>query len=185
MQQPRTHSPRPRKKRKVTFNGDPVTSAPPQPCQQLASEDVRFSSPSEGPPSTLHPAPQAENNEPQPAADAAKTSRKKRKKRDSVALGKEPSPEPGASNPGDVIMSPYTRKKRHKSQPAGGAERSRDLAAPATADTSLRAGIEDTDLDMAKQTKTRKQKSRPVDAGKLSSYYWPSFHILWVKQEAV
>jgi hypothetical protein len=121
-----------------------------------------------------------------PAADLAETSRKKRKKRDSVASGKGHSPEPGASNPGDVTMPPHTRKKRHKDQPAGDAERSRDLAAPATGEASLRAGIEDTNLDMAKQAKTRKQKSGPMDTGELSPNHSPSSHILrWVKQEVV
>ena len=82
-------------------------------------------------------------------------------------------------------MAPHTRKKSRKDRPAGDAERSRDLpAAPATGDASLRAGTEDTDLDMAKQAKSRKQKSGLVDAGELSSNYLPSFHILrWVKQE--
>lgn len=139
MQQPSTDfivTPRPRKKRKVAFHSDLVTSAAPQPSQQLALEDVRPSSPCEGSPTTVHrstseavalplsgptalrPASQAESMEADPAADPAETSRKKRKKRNSVPLGKGPSPEPGASNSGDVIMSPHTRKKRRKDQPA-------------------------------------------------------------------
>jgi hypothetical protein len=52
-----------------------------------------------------------------PATDLAETSRKKRK-RDRVPLGKGPSPDPGASNPGDVTMSLPTRKKRRKDEPA-------------------------------------------------------------------
>jgi hypothetical protein len=63
-----------------------------------------------------------------------------------------------------------------RSHCAGDTERSQDLpAAPATGDASLRAGIEVTTL--AKQAKTRKEKSRPVDAGELSSDDSPSFHI--------
>jgi hypothetical protein len=139
VQQPSTHfivTPRPRKKRKVASKGDLVTSAAPQPSQQLALEDVRPSSPCEGSPTTvhkstieavalplsgsttLHPASQAENMEADPAADPAETSHKKRKKRNSVPLGKGPSPGPGASNSGDVTMSPHTRKKRRKDHPA-------------------------------------------------------------------
>lgn len=139
MQEPSTHlidTLRPRKKRKVAFNGDLVTSAAPHPSQQLALEDVGPSSPCEGSPitvhkstseavalplpgpTTLHPASQAENMEADPATDPAKTLRKKGKKRNRVPLGKGPSPEPGASNSGDVTMSPHTRKKRRKDQPA-------------------------------------------------------------------
>lgn len=52
---------------------------------------------------------------------------------------------------------------------AGDAERSQDLpTAPASGDASLRASIEVTDPDTAKQTKTRRQKSGPMDAGELS-----------------
>ena len=139
VQQPSTHfidTPRPRKKRKVTFNGDLVTSAAPQPSQQLALEDVRPLSPCEESPTTVHkstseavalplsgqttlyPASQAENVEADPATDPAETSRKKKNKRNRVPLGKGPSPEPGASNSADVTMSPHTRKKRRKDQPA-------------------------------------------------------------------
>jgi hypothetical protein len=134
VQQPGTHfigTPRPRKKRKVAFNGDLVTAAP-QPPQQLASEDVRPSSPGGSSATahkstseavalplsgstTLHPASQAEDMEADPTADPVETSRKKRK-RNNVALG--PSPEPEASNSGDVIILPHTRKKRRKDQPA-------------------------------------------------------------------
>lgn len=66
---------------------------------------------------------------------------------------------------------------------AGDAGRSRDLpATPATGDVSLQAGIEVTNPDMAKQAKTQKEKSGPVDAGELSSNYSPSSRILrWVK----
>jgi len=136
VQQPTTHvtdTPRPQKKRKVALNGDLVTSTAPQPSQQSALEDVRPSLPREGPPisvhkstseavtlplsgpTTLHPTSQAENMEVDPTADPAGTLRKKRKKRDSVPLGKG-SPEPGASNSGDVIISPHTRKKHRKGQ---------------------------------------------------------------------
>jgi hypothetical protein len=138
VQQPSTHlidTPRPRNKRKVAFNSDLVTSATPQPSQQLALQDVRPSSPCEGSPTTvhksaseavalplsgsttLHPASQAENMEADPATDLAETSRKKRK-RDRVPLGKGPSPDPGASNSRDVTMSLPTRKKRRKDPPA-------------------------------------------------------------------
>jgi len=56
--------------------------------------------------------------------------------------------------------------------------------ADATGDASLRTGIETTNPDMVKRTKTRKEKSGPVDAGELSRIYSLSFHILrWVKQE--
>src|SRR6266849_5633015 len=139
VQRPSTHfidTPRPRKRRKVSFNGDLVTSAAPQPSQQLALEDVLPSSPCEGSlttihksiseavalplsgPTTLRPASQAENMEADSTADPVGTSRKKRKKRNSVPSEKGPSPEPAASNSGDVIMSPHTRKKRRKGQPA-------------------------------------------------------------------
>jgi hypothetical protein len=129
-------TPRPRKRRRVSFNGDPITSGSLQPSQQLALEDVRPSSPREGSPTTvrkftsepvalplsgpttLHPASQAESMEADPVADLAETSLRKRKKRNSVPLGKGPSPGPGASNSGDVIMSSHTRKERRKDQPA-------------------------------------------------------------------
>ena len=122
-------TPRSRKKRKVS------TSAVPQPSQPT-SEDVLPSSPCEGSPTTVlkstsqavalplsgpttsNTASQAENMEAGPAADPVGTSRKKRKKRNSVPLEKGPSAEPAASNSGDVTMSPHTRKKRRKGQPA-------------------------------------------------------------------
>ncbi|KAF8502039.1 hypothetical protein F5888DRAFT_1164520 [Russula emetica] len=183
-------TPRPRKRRRVEFNGDLVTSASFQPSQQLALEDVRPSSPCEGSPTTvrkftseavalplsgpttLRPASQAENMEANPVADLAETSlRKGKKKRNSVLLGKGPSPEHG-----DVIMSPHTRKKRRKDQPAVSVIPIDDnatptgigTATPATGIASLRAGIEVTNPDMAKQAKTRNQKSRPVDDDGLS-----------------
>lgn len=124
-----------RKKRKIVFDGDLVTSAAPQPSQQQALEDVRPSSLCEGSPTTVHkstpeaealplsgpttlrPTSQAEDMEVDPVADPAETSRKK-KKRNSVPLRKGPSPESRASNSGDVIISPHTRKKRSKDQPA-------------------------------------------------------------------
>ena len=122
-------SSRPKKKRKVKFNGDngdSVTSAAPQPSQQLALEDVRPSSPHERPPTSIHksaseavtlpssaimsrPASRAEKLE----TDSAKTSRRKRKRRDS-ALGKESSLGHGASNHEDVVVPPSTQKKRDR-----------------------------------------------------------------------
>lgn len=141
MQQHGTHfigTRRPRNKRKDVFNSDPVTSASPQPSRQFAVEDVRPSSPCEGSPTTvhnptsedvalplsgsttLHPSSQAENMDVDPAACPAETSRKKRK-RNSVLLGNGPSPEPGASNSGDAVMSPHARKKRRKNQLAASA----------------------------------------------------------------
>jgi hypothetical protein len=128
-------TPRLRKKQKVTSNGDLVTSASPQPSQQPALKDVRPLSPREGPltsvlkstseavasplsgPTTLLPAFQAENMGADLAADSAGTLRKKRK-RDSVPSGNEPSPEHGASNSGGMIKIPHTRKKRRKDQTA-------------------------------------------------------------------
>lgn len=139
MQQPRTHfvdTNRPQKKRKVAFNGDLVTSAIPQPSQQLALDDVSPSSPCEGSstavdrstseavalplsrPTMLHPASQAQNTEADPATDLAETSRKKRKKRDRDPSGKRPSPESGTSNSQDVTISLRSQKKRRKDQPA-------------------------------------------------------------------
>jgi hypothetical protein len=86
-----------------------------------------------------------------------------------------------ATGTGMMALLPLLRCSHY----SGDAERSRNLpAAPATGDASLLAGIEVTNPDMTKQAKTQKQKSRPVDAGELSSNHSPSFHILrWVKKE--
>lgn len=120
---------RPQKKRKVTFNGDNdvlVTSAAPQPSQQLALKDARPPSSHEGPPTPihkshseavalplsestmLHPASQAENLE----TDPAETLGRKRKRRDSVPIEKETSPGHGAPKDASVVMPPDARKKR-------------------------------------------------------------------------
>jgi hypothetical protein len=178
-----TDTPRPRKKRKVAFNGDLVASPAPQPSQQLALKDVRPSSPHEGPPlsgpTMLRPASQVKSLE----ADPAETSHKKRKRRNSAPFGKESSPEHGASNHGDVIVPPSPRDGTTPSrmrtgmmilpllrcsQCTGNGERSRILpASRATGD----AGTEATKSDAAKRAKkTGKQKIGPVDAGELSSH---------------
>jgi hypothetical protein len=65
----------------------------------------------------LNPASQAENMDAvpsSPAADFAKISHKKRKRRISTPVGEESSLEHGASNHGDVIMLPDTGRKRSR-----------------------------------------------------------------------
>jgi hypothetical protein len=123
-----TDSSRPKKKRKVTFNGDNgdfVASAAPRPSQHPTSEDVRPSSPHERPPTPIHKstsetvtlplsaamlrqASQAENLK----SGTDETSRRKRKRRDSALSGKESSLGRGDSNNGDVVMPSSTPKKR-------------------------------------------------------------------------
>jgi hypothetical protein len=139
----------------------------------------------------LNPASQAENMDAvpsSPAADFAKISHKKRKRRISTPVGEESSLEHGASNHGDVIMLPDTGRKRSRRDKTavsvmsiddsaipnrmctGDGERSRVLpAAPATGDASLQAGAELTNPNTTKEAKTGKQKSRLVDAGELPS----------------
>jgi hypothetical protein len=121
-----TDTPRPRKKRKVVFNGVLITSPAPQPSQRPSSPHEAH----EGPPTSirnstseavalplseptmLRSASQAENLEANPSdqADPAETSRKKRK-RNSAPFRKGSSPEHGAPNH-SVVKSPDSRKKR-------------------------------------------------------------------------
>ncbi len=132
---------RPRKKRKVAFNCDPVTSETTHPAQppSLSGNDVGPSSPNPAPASTAL-APQSSSkttertksftqvpttNSGKPKSDIARvthqddeaivppeTSRKRGKKKDGLPKGKEPLLDHGISGRGDISPSPETQVKR-------------------------------------------------------------------------